>query len=581
VRFRRISAFLILVIALLIPLGHFAGASGESSEITVTIDGRPIYFDVAPQKINNRVMVPLRALFESLGAKVDWEESTQTITGIKGSTVVTLRLNDTKAEVDEKVVSLDVAATQVNGRTLVPARFVAESFGAGVEWDESRNQVIIRTGAAVPEDRYYFVYNSRKVTAEDLAAIKLYVNKFRDTYNILFDASKYETAPELYDALKSDFISRGGTVKGIQIFGIASDVPTFIYKHKINFIDPQGIYSHIEESKEDIVTDFFYSTFTNDSKYFTADLSVYKVFDENTPVSLIPEWPVSRLLLTKGEIAGYIERYYEYRQQTEDKTVPTVAFASPTFLRKWEYSQDDDVTYFIKQLGERFGLFNNREYRLYTNKLGAVVSNPTAGDMSVNNLEKENKDGVMDLLVDGHGGPYGLYQTVTPEGVTEQSGQKMLPFLTTQNINTVLSHNYYTAFFWSCTTAERLGADNLVHEALAKGKMINPIAFASLAANNGTKNYAEYFDEAEGYKIREISYEDLQNNNPFYFVYHYFAGLDQGKSRLQSMHDARVLYAQELLKHTDPQKNERFGSNFECGFMNILAMHYLGLAEYQ
>jgi Copper amine oxidase N-terminal domain. len=197
--FRYNSMILIMLIATLLPFGSFASASdGEGSEITVTIDGRPIYFDVAPKKIDGRVMVPLRAIFEGLGAEVGWEESTQTITGTKDGTVVTLRLNDTKAEIDGKVVRLDVAATKINGRTLVPARFVVESFGAEVQWDESRNRVVISTGAAAPEGRYYFVYNSQKVTAEDLAAIKLYVNKFRDTYNVLFDSSKYRTVTVKY-----------------------------------------------------------------------------------------------------------------------------------------------------------------------------------------------------------------------------------------------------------------------------------------------------------------------------------------------------------------------------------------------
>ncbi|QNK60376.1 hypothetical protein H7F31_00025 [Paenibacillus sp. PAMC21692] len=570
-----------MLIVTLIPIGGIVSAS-DSSEITATIDNRPIYFDVAPQKINGRVMVPLRAIFESLGAEVGWENSTQRITGKKDGTEVIIHLNEMEAKVDGKTVRLDAAATKINGRTFVPARFVAESFGAEVKWDEIHKQVVINTGAVATEDRYYFVYNSQMVTDQDFAAIKLYINKFKNTHNVLFDSSKYQTAPNLYDALKAEHTKQGGRVAGIQIFGLEKDVPSFDYKHKINFVDAQGKYSHIEEVKETIVTDFFYSTFVNDSKYFTADLSVYKVFDEKAPVSLIPDWPVSRLLLTKGEIAGYIDRYYDYRNQTDSKSPPTVAFASPTFLRNWEYSQEDDVTYFIKQLGERFGLFNNLDYRLYTNKLGSVVSNPTAGDMSVDNLIKENKAGVMDLLVSGHGGPQGIVQTITPEGVTGQNGQKYLPFMTMENVNTVLSSNYYTAFFWSCTAVEGLNADNFVHEALTKGKMINPISATSMLANNGTKNYTQYWDEtASTYKYREINYDDLKNNNPHFLVYHYFAKLDQGKTRLQSLHEATALYAQELLKHQDTQKGQRFEANFECGFMNILALHYLGLADYE
>ena len=141
--FRYNSMILIMLIATLLPFGSFASASnGEGSEITVTIDGRPVYFDVAPKKIDGRVMVPLRAIFEGLGAEVSWDEPTQTVTGVKGDTVITLRLGDTEARVNGETVRLDVAAVKVDGRVLVPTRFVAESLGAGVQWDESRNRVV-------------------------------------------------------------------------------------------------------------------------------------------------------------------------------------------------------------------------------------------------------------------------------------------------------------------------------------------------------------------------------------------------------------------------------------------------------
>ena len=91
-RFFWVPTLCILLLTTLLPFGNFVAASGGSSEITATIDGRPVYFDVAPQKINGRVMVPLRAIFEGLGAEVGWEDSTQTITGKKADVAVVLRL---------------------------------------------------------------------------------------------------------------------------------------------------------------------------------------------------------------------------------------------------------------------------------------------------------------------------------------------------------------------------------------------------------------------------------------------------------------------------------------------------------
>ena len=90
------------------------------------------------------------------------------------------------------------------------------------------------------------------------------------------------------------------------------------------------------------MSDYLYSNFNNDSKYLK-DVSVYGIVQENLPISVIPEWPVSRLPLTKGEIAKYIGNYDAYRKQIEGKSVPTVAVSAPyqiktNFLRMTSHS---------------------------------------------------------------------------------------------------------------------------------------------------------------------------------------------------------------------------------------------------
>lgn len=69
--------------------------------------------------------------------------------------------------------------------------------------------------------------------ARDLAAIKQYAAKFKNTNNVLFDAKDYKEAPKLLDALKERQNQLGGKVAGVQIFGIAEDVPAFSYVHKL------------------------------------------------------------------------------------------------------------------------------------------------------------------------------------------------------------------------------------------------------------------------------------------------------------------------------------------------------------
>lgn len=100
--------------------------------------------DVPAQLINSRTMVPLRAIFEALGAYVHWEDSTQTITAIKDDTVVILVIGKNSINVNGVDKPLDVPAMLVDSRTLVPARAVAESFGCDVLWDDATQTVTIR-----------------------------------------------------------------------------------------------------------------------------------------------------------------------------------------------------------------------------------------------------------------------------------------------------------------------------------------------------------------------------------------------------------------------------------------------------
>lgn len=112
-------------------------------EIRITLNGKPIQFDIAPFNENERILVPLRVVFEALGATVDWDESTQTVTVRKGDIIILLQINSNELIKNGKSIYLDVPARLVDGSTFVPIRAVAESFGAMVEWDEDTKTIVI------------------------------------------------------------------------------------------------------------------------------------------------------------------------------------------------------------------------------------------------------------------------------------------------------------------------------------------------------------------------------------------------------------------------------------------------------
>lgn len=123
--------------------GFIAIGSLNQSNIKVLLDNKELSFDQPPIKENDRTLVPMRAIFEAMGATVDWNEATKTITAKKDESIITMQIGNTNMTVSGQTITLDVPPKEVNGRTLVPVRAVAEGLKAGVDWDEETQTVYI------------------------------------------------------------------------------------------------------------------------------------------------------------------------------------------------------------------------------------------------------------------------------------------------------------------------------------------------------------------------------------------------------------------------------------------------------
>jgi hypothetical protein len=124
--------------------------SGAQAMIRVFIDGRPVAFDVPPTVIQGRVLAPLRGIFEQLGATVDYDAATQHIVAIRGGQTVELTVGSRQARVNNTPTLLDVPAFTINGRTMVPLRFISESLGAGVQWIATNATILISSAGGPP-----------------------------------------------------------------------------------------------------------------------------------------------------------------------------------------------------------------------------------------------------------------------------------------------------------------------------------------------------------------------------------------------------------------------------------------------
>ncbi|GAB1157652.1 hypothetical protein YWY31_36770 [Paenibacillus illinoisensis] len=125
------------------------GGSETSSEtgttdqnITVTLDGQAISFpDQDPLEQSGRVMVPVNAILEALGAEVTWDKTAKTVTAVLNDQTLVLQIGSSSATVNGETLDIDAPAIIVNSRTLVPVRFISEGLGLTVDWDQTAAQV--------------------------------------------------------------------------------------------------------------------------------------------------------------------------------------------------------------------------------------------------------------------------------------------------------------------------------------------------------------------------------------------------------------------------------------------------------
>ncbi|WP_341877700.1 stalk domain-containing protein [Defluviitalea saccharophila] len=116
----------------------------KQDAIKVTINGNKLDMNVSPVMKDGTVLVPLRAIFEALNINLKYDASTKTIYGKKENTKIILPLGK-DATVNGQTVKLTTPAQTINGNTMVPVKFIAQSTGADVKWDGGSRTVVVTT----------------------------------------------------------------------------------------------------------------------------------------------------------------------------------------------------------------------------------------------------------------------------------------------------------------------------------------------------------------------------------------------------------------------------------------------------
>ena len=120
------------------------GTETTDKVITVTLDGKSVTFpDQDPLQQNGRVMVPVNAILEAMGAEVTWDKTAKTVTVVLNDQTLVLQIGSSTATVNGETLEIDAPAIIKNSRTLVPVRFISEGLGLTVDWDQTAAQVTL------------------------------------------------------------------------------------------------------------------------------------------------------------------------------------------------------------------------------------------------------------------------------------------------------------------------------------------------------------------------------------------------------------------------------------------------------
>lgn len=133
--------FYVLLILLLNAINIYA------DEISVSVNGKTVDFeDSTPQIINGRTFVPLRKIGNALGAKIHWNEKTEEITATLNSDKILMKINSDQVKINNNYCKMDCTPIVINSRTFIPAKYLAESLGFCVDWDNRSKKIIIYDG---------------------------------------------------------------------------------------------------------------------------------------------------------------------------------------------------------------------------------------------------------------------------------------------------------------------------------------------------------------------------------------------------------------------------------------------------
>ena len=210
--------------------------------ITMIVNGETVNFDMPPVILNERTLIPVRGLFEKLGAVIEWDGAAGMVKIVSNDTTILLWTNNQTASVNGQSVQMDVAPKIINDRMMIPVRFVSERLGYQVGWDGNTSTVTI-TGTTLPViNRISYADGQVTVTADgEIKKYEHFVLQENGETRIVLDLS----------GTKLGYAGNPVTVSGSQVKGVRwSQYQTNPYITRI-VVDLSQAVSYVVEQSAD------------------------------------------------------------------------------------------------------------------------------------------------------------------------------------------------------------------------------------------------------------------------------------------------------------------------------------------
>lgn len=252
-----------LLFCLLLGLG--SNNVSASQGVSIYINGEKQSFSNQAIIENGSTLVPLRGIFESLGADVQWNQPTQTIDASKGNTKVWLKIGSKNAKVNDNAINLSVPAQVKSGKTLVPLRFISESLGANVQWNQKTQTVTItgdsNSGKMENEEKKVPTLKIGETFSDDQIEVTLkkveYVDGVDKGFNVYLSVTNKSEKPLIYPGGVRFKINESKYEKEINDIGYVNhfDSKGYIYKGETT----EGHYQYLF-GKDIVIKEIEYNT---------------------------------------------------------------------------------------------------------------------------------------------------------------------------------------------------------------------------------------------------------------------------------------------------------------------------------